>query len=132
MVWPIESSTPSRLLMASIKRLSIAYSLALLSTYPPSPSNLLLPVVVLHTTFLPPKRVVSGSYDCSIKVWEQENPKTITLEHLKKLLEPTPSPTKPQNNAAIPLNLPPLPLKKEKAKRMRWRPLGKKRGKKGK
>jgi len=128
MVCPIESSTPSQLLMASIKRLSTAYSLALLSTY----LTLLLCVTCFLHGYSTPKRVVSGSYDCSIKVWEQENPKTITLEHLKKLLEPTPSPTKPQNNSATPLTRPPLPLKKEKARRMRWRPLGKKRGKKGK
>eukprot|EP00005_Dracoamoeba_jomungandri_P013984 CAMPEP_0174275478 /NCGR_PEP_ID=MMETSP0439-20130205/59846_1 /TAXON_ID=0 /ORGANISM="Stereomyxa ramosa, Strain Chinc5" /LENGTH=356 /DNA_ID=CAMNT_0015367583 /DNA_START=636 /DNA_END=1706 /DNA_ORIENTATION=+ len=32
-------------------------------------------------------KVVSGSYDCSIKIWEQETPKAISLENLKKLFE---------------------------------------------
>jgi len=36
-----------------------------------------------------PSKVVSGSYDCSIKVWEQENPKTLDAENLKKLLAPS-------------------------------------------
>eukprot|EP01087_Luapelamoeba_hula_P006612 TRINITY_DN1668_c1_g1_i4.p1 TRINITY_DN1668_c1_g1~~TRINITY_DN1668_c1_g1_i4.p1 ORF type:complete len:117 (+),score=15.72 TRINITY_DN1668_c1_g1_i4:578-928(+) len=47
--------------------------------FSPSPSS----------SFNSKPRVVSGSYDCSIKIWEQQeiNHKSISVEHLKQLLE---------------------------------------------